>query len=289
MAARGMRGRTYSIGVLLVEMGNPFLPEVIAGISEICGAEGYKVLIGIGQGQLTLEESLLHTMIDHGMDGLILVAPHMAGDRLESYARQIPLVVMAHHDETARAYDTVNSDDFAGATVAVQALIDQGISDIAMLSLHVEDDSAHTNVSTMRELGYRHAMAAAGLNNHIRILPIANDKQTSIGQISVILSAPNRPQAIFCWSDLIAIDLIGMAKAAGITVPGDLAVIGYDNSPPAALPLIDLSSVDQNARALGGAAASALLMRIQGRTKSVQQTIQPSLALRSSHRNMNGT
>lgn len=283
MAARGMRGRTYSIGVLLVEMGNPFLPEVIAGISDICGAEGYKVLMGIGQAQLMLEESLLHTMIDHGMDGLILVAPRMAGDILESYAQQIPLVVMAHHDETARAYDTVNSDDFAGAVMAVQALIAHGHRDITMLSLHVEDDHAHTNVSAIRELGYRHAMQAAGLEDSIRILPVAADKQASLVQLSAIVSAPNRPKAAFCWSDLIAVDLIGMAKAAGIGVPDDLAVVGFDNSPPAALPLIDLSSVDQNARALGSAAATALLSRIAGRKNPLQKTIAPKLCLRSSH------
>ncbi len=283
MAARGMRGRTFSIGVLLVEMDNPFLPEVVAGISDVCAAEGYKLLMGIGEAQLPLEESLLHTMIDHGMDGLILVAPRMAGAKLEYYARQTPIVAMAHHDPSAKAYDTVNSDDFTGAGMAVQTLIDQGHTDIAMLGLLVVDDHAHTNVSAVRELGYRHAMQQAGLTQHMRVFNMTEKKKKVLAQLAAFLSAPDRPKAVFCWSDLVAVELIGLAKTMGISVPQDLAVFGYDNSPLAAFPLINLSSVDQNARALGGAAATALLSRIQGRKTSLQQSIPPTLSLRTSH------
>lgn len=282
-AARGMRGRTFTIGVVLVEMGNPFLPEVISGISEVCGTEGYKVLIGLGQAQLTLEESLLDSMIDHGMDGLILVAPRMSGETLESYARQTPLVVIAHHDPSSRAYDTVNSDDATGARLAVEELVAKGHSDIAMISLLVADDNAPTHVTVAREKGYLQAMADAGLASRARILRMTGDKDLRQTQIQAFLSAADRPTAVFCWSDLFAVELIGAAKSGGMALPDDLAVIGYDNSPPAAMPLIELTSVDQNARGLGGAAATALLSRISGRTEPQRLRLEPTLSRRASH------
>ncbi len=283
-AARGMRGRTFTIGVVLVEMGNPFLPEVIAGISDICGAEGYKVLIGLGQAQLTLEESLLDSMIDHGMDGLILVAPRMSGATLETYARQTPLVVIAHHDPASKAYDTVNSDDADGARLAVEAMVNAGHSDIAMLSLLlVDDENAQTHVATEREKGYLRAMQDAGLSAHARILRMKGQNDLRQEQILAFLSAKDRPAAVFCWSDLFAVELIGLAKSQGIDLPGGLAVIGYDNSPPAAMPLISLTSVDQNPRGLGGAAATALLSRIAGRTEPQRLMLKPTLSVRTSH------
>lgn len=282
-AARGMRGRTFTIGVVLVEMGNPFLPDVIAGISDACGADGYKVLIGLGQAQLTLEESLLDSMIDHGMDGLILVAPRMSGETLEAYARQTPLVVIAHHDPAASAYDTVNSDDAAGARLAVAELAARGHSDIAMISLLVADDNAQTHVAVAREKGYMQAMADAGLATHARVLRMTGDKDLRQGQMQAFLAAADRPTAVFCWSDLFAVELIGLARTSGMPLPEDLAVIGYDNSPPAAMPLIALTSVDQNARALGGAAATALLSRISGRTDPQRLMLKPTLSCRTSH------
>ena len=282
-AARGMRGRTFTIGVVLVEMGNPFLPDVIAGISDACGADGYKVLIGLGQAQLTLEESLLDSMMDHGMDGLILVAPRMSGETLEAYARQTPLVVIAHHEPSPNAYDTVNSDDAAGAHMVVAELVAAGHSDIAMISLLVADDNSQTHVSVAREKGYLKAMGDAGLEPSARILRMTGDKDLRQAQMRSFLSAPDRPTAVFCWSDLFAIELIGLARSSGMNLPSELSVIGYDNSPPATMPLIELTSVDQNARGLGGAAATALLSRIAGRTNPQRLMLKPTLAHRTSH------
>ncbi len=280
--ARGMRGRTFTIGVLLVEISNPFLPEVIEGISEICGSDGYKVLIGLGHSSLTMEESLLESMVDHGMDGLILVAPQLAGSALERFARQVPMVVIGHHEPEATTFDSVNNDDRAGTALALQALARQGRRDIAMISAAISQQGSGANVVAVREQAYRAFMAQMnGMQGSV--LRLSYDLAPRTQQIKDWLNAPDRPSAVFCWSDLFAVELIGHARAMGIAVPQDLAVIGYDNSPPAAMPLIDLTSVDQNAKGLGGAAASLLLSRITGRAEAQHSLIAPSLFLRSSH------
>ena len=103
--------------------------------------------------------SLIELMIDNRMDGLILVAPRMAGPTLEAFARQIPVVAVAHH-EPSRSFDTINTDDRLGGRRATEALIAAGHRDIAMVSYEADRDHT-TNVSYEREIGYGQAMATA--------------------------------------------------------------------------------------------------------------------------------
>ena len=100
--------------------------------------------------------------------------------------------------------------------------------------------------------------------------------------MTAFLSAPDRPRAVFCWSDMDAVPLVNRAYELGIRVPEDLAIIGYDNSPIAALPLIDLSSVDQDGPRMGRVAAEILLGRIKGRHTPEHILIEPTLVVRGS-------
>lgn len=285
-AARGMRGRTFTIGVLLVEIGNPFLPEVIAGASEVCAAEGYKALIGIGGATLTLEVSLIESMMDHGMDGLVLVAPRMSGDVLQTYAKLIPITAIAHHEATATTFDTINCDDLAGAALAVDALAAQGFSDIAMVSPLYEDfaeSHMESHVATLREAGYVSQMTKLGLSDRIRILRTPPRGPERITALTAMLDMPDRPRALFCWSDIDGTALVDIARAKGIRIPQDLAMIGFDNTPQSGTNLIALSSIDQSPRELGAEAVRALLSRIGGRTQPIHHLTKPSLASRTSH------
>ncbi len=281
VAARGMRGQTYTIGILLVEIANPYLPEVIDGVNDILGPSNYQAMVGIGRSNMPIEASLIESMIDYRMDGLILVAPQMAGETLTKFARQIPIVALAHHEQQSADFDTVNADDKMGASLATDALLQRGYDDVAMLSL---SGSAleESNVVRQREIGYLAAMARAGLAQKARIFHMPYPQQRDAAFIQEILSAPDRPRALFCWSDIHAIIVINQAKKLGLSIPQDLAIIGYDNSSVAALPLIDLSSMDQSGRSQGKLAAETLLGRIGGRTAPQHFLLEPSLKLRSS-------
>lgn len=281
-AARGMRGRTFTVGVLLVEIGNPFLPQIIDGINEILAESNYRALIGVGQSKATLEADLLESMISYHMDGLILVAPQMAGAELARYAMQIPMVVIGHHEATATAFDTVNSDDQEGAAVAVRAFVQAGHKDIGMLSL-VIDDPLMTTVVSQREIGFRKAMQRAGLSPDEKISRLTFDAQHHPIEVAAFLKSAKRPRALFCWSDLDAVHVLDSAKRFDLRVPEDLSVIGYDNSSPAALSPIDLSSIDQSGKRLGSLAAENLLSRIGGRDIASHVLIEPTLIVRQTH------
>lgn len=278
VAARGMRGQTYTLGVLLVDIANPFLPQVFDGIAGVAEAAGYKIMMAVGAARMPLESSLIEQMIDNRMDGIVLVAAQISGKMLEKYARQIPIAVIGHHEPTAAGFDTVNSDDVAGAKLATNALIAKGYRDIAMLTLHREGHEA--DVAPQRETGFRAAMAEAGLP--ARVLRLDNFAPDRSERIKAVLTSPDRPRALFVWSDLDGITVMNLARQMGLRVPEDLALIAYDNSPVAALPLIDLASVEQSGRRLGQLAAEKLLSRIGGRDVAEHLLIEPSLALRGS-------
>lgn len=285
-AARGMRGRTYRVGILLIGITNPFLPEVIDGILETLTAASYHGMIGIGQSRTEIEASLIESMIDSHMDGLILVAPEMTSDVLAHYARQIPVVAIAQHEPAATEFDTVNSDDKLGARLAVEALIARGHRHIAMLMPDARATQIH-GVMHQRAEGYRAAMQTAGLGDEIRLLTVPHRlppgaKPTREDAIRAILAADDRPSALFCWSDLVGVDVVNAARLMNLAIPGDLAVIGYDNSSVAALPLIGLSSIDQEGRKLGSLAAQALLDRINGRAEAQHLAVPPHLVVRPS-------
>ncbi len=281
VAARGMRGQTFTIGILLVEIANPFLPEVIDGINAVLGPSNYQAMFAMGESRKQLEATMIETMIDYRMDGLILVAPQLAGETLARFAAQIPIVALGHHEPTADSFDTINSDDREGAAIAVRAMLQTGLRDVTMISLDETENFAE-NVSKAREVGYLEAMAAAGLADRTRILRFPPQSPDRAGAVTRLLNAPDRPRAIFCWSDLDAVPILNAAKTMGLAIPGDLAIVGYDNSPVAALPLIDLASIDQAGRRLGALAAETLLSRIKGRRVPNHFMLEPTLVRRSS-------
>lgn len=280
-AARGLRGRTFTVGILVTDLHNPFLPLIIDGTKDVLDQSNYKSLMGVGLANLPMEAALIESMIDHNMDGLILISPRLPPEVVARFAQQIPTVVIAHHLPQARDYDTVNADDLRGAEIAVEALIGQGHRDIAMLSLTGFADTLES-VQFQRETGYHRAMDRAGLADQKRIFWTPSATALFKPEIDAIFAAPDRPRAVFCWSDLDALHVLSAATKLGIRVPQDLAVIGYDNSPVAGLPQVNLASIDQSGHALGVAATQLLLDRIEGRTEARHLLLEPHLVMRGS-------
>lgn len=178
-------------------------------------------------------------------------------------------------------YDTVNSDDVAGAHMAVEALASRGYSDIALLC-YDRSNSPGSVVAVQREVGYRKAMATIGLEDKARIIRHPHPSEPRAGELAALLASKDRPRAIFAWSDLDAIPLLAACHEAAIDVPGSLAVIGYDDSSLASQPAVSLSSVNQNPSELGARASELLLSRIEGREVAEHVAVQPRMVLRLS-------
>src|ERR1700754_2643129 len=96
-AARGMRGQTYTLGMILPDIHNPFFTDIVAGINTALDRTQYQVFYGIGLSSAATEQSLIDAMMDRQMDGIILIGPRLTSQALDIVAHRIPLAMIAHH------------------------------------------------------------------------------------------------------------------------------------------------------------------------------------------------
>jgi LacI family transcriptional regulator len=280
--ARAMRGQTYTIGVMLPDLRNPFFPDILDGLTDHLRDTDYQVLLGPSHcnGEQA-EAKVTEAMIDRGMDGLILVAPIAPRPHLEQIARTVPTVVVGRHGHST-AYDTVADDDITGARLIVDHLAGLGHRHIA----HIEH--RETNPTRLAEMpnairaeGYRAAMRAHGLEPDI--VSTSYTREGGYLGAQQLLTRASRPTAIFAGADIVAIGVLEALTEAGLSVPGDLSVAGYDNTNFAALGPISLTSVDQAGHHIGATAARLLLDRIADRTRPTAQVkLSPTLVARRS-------
>jgi LacI family transcriptional regulator len=283
-AARGMRGQTYTIGVMLPDIRNPFFPEILDGLTEWLRDTDYQVLLGAGGcNDEDTEARVTEAMIDRSMDGLILIAPVSARSHLDRVASIVPTVVVGRHGHSA-AYDTVTDDDDAGAALVVGHLAELGHRRIAHIDHHETDpDRLAEMPNAIRAAGYRRAMQARGLAGEIDIVATTYTQEGGYLGARQLLARPRRPTAIFAGADVVAMGVLEALAEAGLSVPGDISVAGYDNTTFAAFGPISLTSVDQAGHQIGGNAARLLLDRIADRHKPTAQVkLSPTLVARRS-------
>ncbi|WP_421952919.1 LacI family DNA-binding transcriptional regulator [Pelagibacterium sp.] len=279
-SARGMRGRSYTLGVLLSDIRNPFFSEIMAGINEALSQTPYQPLLGVSDSAVGLELALVESMVDRQMDGLIFVAPRMALTDIDAAASRTPTAVIGIHSPGDTLFDTINGNDELGAEQAIDYLVGQGRQRIVHISLDLspEEDSS---VTAHREIGYHRAMERHGLSAFAKVYyaehsPLARDVARRI------LEASDRPEAIFCWTDACAFEVISAALELGLSIPGDVAVFGYDNSPLCDLAQNNLTSVDQSGRQLGMEAARLVMERIEGRQEARHVRLETKVIARQS-------
>jgi DNA-binding LacI/PurR family transcriptional regulator len=277
-AARGMRGQTYTIGIVLPDLRNPFFADIMDGVNTALERTQYRAMIGISHSSVETEMGIVESMIDRQMDGMLMIGSTEDRRNLDIIAKRKPLVAIGHHDPEATTFDTVNNHDQQGAMLVVKHLAANGYRKIAMFSLV----SGTSTILIQRELGYRRGMMEAGLGKHINITSssqILREVQLSARRL---LTGPQRPDAIFCWTDLIALEVISVAKELGLDIPNDLAVVGYDNTMFCDFAQNSLTSIDQSGEQLGLQAARLLIERIKGRAEAEHFVVTPRIVVRPS-------
>jgi LacI family transcriptional regulator len=278
-AARGLRGQTYTLGVMLPDIRNPFFPDILDGLNEALRDTDYHVLLGPSCAGEEAEAQIIDAMTDRGMDGMILIAPLSPRDRLEHLATTVPTVVIGRHGHSPH-YDTVTDDDTTGAALVVNHLADLGHRHIAHIEHHETNPTRLTEMpNAVRADGYRQAMHARGLE--VDIVSTSYTQEGGYEGARQLLARPHRPTAIFAGADIVAMGVLTALTTAGLSVPDDISVAGYDNTTFAALGPISLTSVDQAGHQIGTNAARLLLERITNRTRPTAQIkLSPTLVTR---------
>jgi LacI family transcriptional regulator len=269
--------------VMLPNIRNPFFAQILDGLTDQIADTDYQVLLGPGCNGEAEEARVTHAMIDRSMDGMILVAPVSPPDRLAHIADLVPTVVVGRHTNAA-THDAVTDDDRAGAALVVEHLADLGHRRIAHIEHHETDpDRLAEMPNAIRAVGYRHAMQARGLADHIDIASTTYTQEGGYLGAEQLLARPVRPTAIFAGADIVAMGALDAIAEAGLRVPEDISVAGYDNTTFAAFRPISLTSVDQAGHQIGAHAARLLLDRIADRGRPTAQIkLSPTLVPRHS-------
>ena len=277
-AARGMRGKTFTVGVVISDIQNQFYDQVLSGLDPVFAAADYELFIGPAGVTAESEAAMVEAMIDHQMDGLILVTPSLPRSELERFSSILPVVVVARGGGAA-GYDTVSNDDELGSALIVDHLVALGHRSISHIALHSSDDDP-TLPTRARARGYEAAMRRHGLEGQIDVVSTAWSHAGGVAAAKEFLARKGLPTAVHAGADVAALGLLSTLWDHGVEVPGTVSVAGYDNSPFSMLAPISLTSVDQAADELGTRGAQLLLERIAGRTDPVSVLLEPTLVVR---------
>lgn len=277
VAARAMRGASFTIGFQVPNLENDFFAQIVEGAASTLVASAYQLIIapGLGPGS---QMPVLDALVDRQVDGIIAIASTTTADLLEQLGQQVPVVVLGRHYASA-ACDTVNSDDRAGADQVMDHLIGLGHTRIAHLTIRTASEgSPHA----IRLAAYRQRMRAEGLVP--QVARAENTERDAYGAALELLSAPDRPTAVFAAHDALAVEVLRAVGDLRLTA-ADVSVVGYDNVRIAQHPLVSLTTVDQFGLDVGRIVVELLLERIRdGRTSARHHRVPPELRVRSSTR-----
>ena len=279
IARRLARRRTDQIGLVVPQsthdiFANPFLPELVRGIGDVCDAEGIAVVIvpPVGGSISRAVESAL-------VDGLILlglVPNHPALDEVRRAGT--PLVGLDIED--FEGFDVIGIDDADGARRAAEHLHGLGHRDVAVVLIAEHPDSPideRSGISARRLLGVRRGFGldpapdggatngAAGDGPTVRLRVISTPVSEEGGRaaFAAIAADDALPTAIMAMSDVTAIGLMGAALDAGVRIPEELSIVGFDDIPASSWTSPRLTTVHQPIREKGRRAAHRLISAIR--------------------------
>jgi LacI family transcriptional regulator len=252
--------QTMTVALIVPDLTNPFYPMVLRGLADVMVPAGYHAVVCNTDGSREEELSFLREMTNRRVDGLVVAAFQLSRKDFLEHGENVPIVRLGGGPFDPDLGDLVRSDDEGGMLQSARYLLEQGRDRVAYIG-----GPAHVGPSDLREAGYRRALAEAG-----RIvdedLVIRGEFTRDAGRSAAkeLLGRAERPDAIACANDLIAIGALDAARALGLDVPGELAVIGYDDIDAASLVFPALTTVVNPAREVGRACGEVLLRRLTG-------------------------
>ena len=274
--ARNLASRTTrSVGVLLSDLHNPFFAEIYDGVEAEAAEADFKLLVNTGGRRPAGEKAAVETLLELRVDGIILAGARLATADIVTAARTVPvaLVTRVVRDD---AVDWVTSDDAHGAELAVEHLASLGHRRIA----HI--DGGRGAGAGARRTGYRKAMARHGLAAGAIVVHGDYTEASGVAATRHLMEGAGAPTAIFAANDLCAAGVLSELDDLGLRVPGDVSVVGYDNTALAGMHTIGLTTIDQPRLAMGRQAMRALLDRMNGRSEPpMRSVLPPSLVVRS--------
>ena len=256
-AARTLKTkRSHVLGVVLSSIDDPFFSEILQGIEEIIQSSGYSLFIAAAHRDPKREREIVQAMVEHRADGVIICSTSFSEERSRQFVQWgVPMVVVNNQSVEVFRH-SIYHDDVDGMRQVTRHLIDLGHTCLAYIG-----NSASGRTILDRFTGFRQEMDSAGL-----AIPAASIYEVPGGGIEegliaakYFLSLPVHPTALLCYNDMMAIGVMKGLQQAGIRIPDDVSVTGFDNIVFSAYTTPPLTTLDQPKRFIGAEAARLLL------------------------------
>ena len=263
------RNSSNTIALIVQDITNPYYPSLARGLQmAVSGHEQVVMLFDAGTGE-SLTHAFIMNAIARRVDGVVVAVSDVEDDLELLTNAGIPVVAVGS-SRSALQIDWVTADDEKIAMDAVMCLHLAGHRKIATIA-----GPLHKAPGSLRNLGYLRAMADLGLEvRSDYVVPSDWTREGGFDAMSTLLTSIDRPTAVFCANDLMAIGAIDAARHAGVQIPGDIAIIGVDDIEAAGLVRPALTTVRIPAEEIGRTAGELLLRRIaEGPTSAYRHVL----------------
>ncbi|MBK0418678.1 LacI family DNA-binding transcriptional regulator [Leucobacter sp. CSA1] len=276
-------GRTRTIGIAAAELGNPFFLDVALGAEEVCRENDLGVVLCNSAYDPVRESHNLDLLVQQRVQGIIISPVDENSSRLEMLKdRGVPMVFVDRVGDDRDVWSVV-VDDREGGRLAARHLVDRGHGRIAFLG--------HPHRSPKVELRYQGAREVVDRSDGDITLELVRSASWTVEEgrrLGALLAArpeDKRPTAVFCANDMLALGLVQELLRAGLRVPDDIAVVGYDDIEWARLGAVPLTTISQP-RTLLGRTAVEMMIRLIDRPGPLPQAnhivLKPDLVVRES-------
>lgn len=283
-SARQLRaGTSRAVGAIVLDLANPFFTEVARGIEDRLAEDGYVLILCSSDESPEREARHLRLLLEQSVMGLLVTTADRTLAGLEAARRRGRPVVLLDRTSPDAAMCSAAVDHVRGGELAVAHLLDHGHRRIGFVNGPIS-----IRQCAERRKGARTAVRQAGLPYRDVLVEVGNPTLNADGgeaAVAALLAGEHRPTAIFCVNDVTALGVLRGLRRRGLSVPGDMAVVGYDDVEFAGLLATPLTSVRQPKYQLGRAAADLLLAEAAAGVRDhrhEQLRFQPELVVRAS-------
>ncbi|WKG01633.1 LacI family DNA-binding transcriptional regulator [Mycolicibacterium sp. HK-90] len=272
------QGRSRTLGVLM-DVQQMFEAELVTAIYPAARKLGYEVLLSANLRDEP-ESDFIDSLLSHRCGSLILLGPSSTQDYLVELSQRVPAVVVGRRlaglAKAPGPLGTVRTNDTKGMRMAVDYLASLGHQDIH----HV--DGGDDPGSADRRRAYRTAMRTHGLAGRITVIPGAHNERAGAEAARRMLHAPSLPTAVLAGNDRCALGLLDVFTREGVDIPGQVSLIGYDDSRLSDNPRIDLTTIHQDAATIGARSVEMAVEFLERtRTEPADVVLEPQLVVRS--------
>jgi LacI family transcriptional regulator len=280
MMARGLAsGRSYTIALIVPDLVDGFFAELARSLGSTLRRQSYQLVVASADESPNVEREEIESLVARGVDA-ILLASCQGHQRQLPRPLGVPLILLDRMLSGVRAH-FVGTDDIRAGCIATEHLL--GLKRKRIAHIAAEDITSEKRLE-----GYRQAMAAHNVPAHKQIVlsrNLQNGRADHLGRdaMNELLALRRRPDAVFCYNDLLAVGAIRSILARGLRVPEDVAVIGCGNLGLSNYLEVPLSSVNQGTGELGERAGMLALELVNGKKRDPRiSLVQPTLVARSS-------